>query len=223
MPTSAPDFSTATPATPVDPTQAETSEAAPTPTPSPTPRTAVGIPGKVLLEIAAGSEARYRVQEQLARLDVLSDAVGATQDVRGRIVLALDNVIESADSRILIDLRTIRSDERRRDGYIRNNTLETALFPLAEFIPREILGLPVPLPTEGEATFQIVGDMTIHGVTSEVTWDVTASFTDSEVIGTAVTSFPFGMFGMEPPRVFLVLSVADNIRLEIDFNMTRIG
>ena len=79
--------------------------------------------------------------------------------------------------------------------------------------------MPSPLPTEGEVKFQLVGEMTIHGVTSALTWDVAATIVGDIMNGRATTSFPFSQFGMSVPRVILVLSVEDNIRLEIDFLM----
>lgn len=196
------------------------------PTPIPTsipsqetsPGTALGI---VRLVIAPGTEARYRVREQLARLNFPSDAVGTTQQVTGAIVLAGDTLTLQEGSRITVDLRTLRSDESRRDRYIQDNTLETRLYPYAEFVPREVRGLSGSLPTQGEATFQVSGDMTIHGTTRSITWDVTATFSEKEVVGQAKTSFRFGDFNMAIPRVMAVLSVEDNIRLEVDFRLTR--
>ena len=113
------------------------------------------------------------------------------------------------------------SDTDRRDGYVRRNTLSTGLHPFAVFVPREVPGLPFPLPTQGETTFQMVGDMTMHGVTSDLVWDVTATFAGDEITGQATTEFPFDKFGMTRPRVRLVLSVEDRIRLRIDFRLVR--
>ena len=89
------------------------------------------------------------------------------------------------------------------------------------FVPTEARGLPFPLPTQGEASFQLVGDMTLHGVTSELVWEFTATFTQDRVTGEATTEFQFGRFDMSPPRVRLVLSVDDLIRLRINFSMSR--
>ena len=37
----------------------------------------------------------------------------------------------------------------------------------------------------------------------------------------ALTSFPFSMFNLTQPRLLFLLSVEDEIRLEIDFRMQR--
>ncbi len=74
-----------------------------------------------------------------------------------------------------------------------------------------------PLPQEGEVSFRIVGDMTVHGVTKPVTWEATAQFSEDSVSGTAKTSFTFDYFNMDVPRVRLVLSVDETMRFELDF------
>ncbi len=168
-----------------------------------------------------GSEARYRVQEQLVGRDLPNDAVGTTNDVTGEIVLDPSSRIVPGDARITVGMASLQSDSERRDSYVRENTLETDRFPIAEFISREAPGLPSPLPTSGEERFQLVGDLTVHGVTRPVTWEVTAQFGEEEVTATASTVVRMTDFDMTPPRVGPVLSVEDEARLEIDLLLRR--
>ena len=186
----------------------------------PSPESSAG-PSLVRLEFAQGTEAVYLVNEQLARVNLPSDAIGTTDAVSGVILLGADNQIPAEGSELRVDLSTLTSDSDRRDGYIRRNTLSAGLYPFAVFVPREVPGLPSPLPTQGETTFQMVGDMTMHGVTSGLVWDVTATFAGDEITGQATTEFPFDKFGMTRPRVRLVLRVEDRIRLRIDFRLMR--
>ena len=72
-------------------------------------------------------------------------------------------------------------------------------------------------PTSGQATFQLLGDLTVRGVTRPVTWDVTATFTPQEVTGQAKTTFTFADFEIEKPGVALILSIEDQVGLELDF------
>ncbi len=167
--------------------------------------------------------ARYLVNEQLARLNSPIDAIGVTEKVEGAIVFGADGAVDSARSRIIVDMASLRSDSDRRDGYVRNNTLETGKYPTAELVVKRLTGLPWPLPSSGEASFDIIGDMTIHGVTKELTWRATAQFGEGSVSGQAETNFTFDTFDMDIPRVFVVVSVEDNIRLEIDFEAAVSG
>lgn len=160
--------------------------------------------------------ARYRVQEQLAALDFPSDAVGSTRAVSGQVVLRSDGTLAPADSQIVVDLRTLRSDESRRDNYIQGRTLDTGSFPSAVFVPREARGLGSRL-APGPFDLQLTGELTIRGVTREVTWEVSGEATEEEVRGLASTRITFQDFGLERPRVAVVLSVEETIRLELDF------
>ena len=178
--------------------------------------------GPVRLELGRGTVARYLVREQLAGANLPNDAVGSTTAVKGQIVLS-GGTVQAAQSRFTVDLSTLQSDDSRRDNYVRRSSLETTRFPTAEFVLREVRGLAAPLPARGPAQFQLAGDLTVHGVTSSVVWETTATFTADGATGKAATSFPFSQFGIQIPRVFLVVSLEDNIRLELDFRLVRAG
>lgn len=166
-----------------------------------------------------GNEARYRVREQLAGVDFPNDAIGATSAILGALVLDATGGVVSDGSRFVVDLTTLVSDRQRRDRYVKNRTLETDQYPTIEFKPTEQRGLPWPLPANGVFDFQLVGSLTLHGTTREATWDVHAEATVDGFSGTATTSFAFEDFGMERPRVAVVLSVEDTIKLEYDFHL----
>jgi polyisoprenoid-binding protein YceI len=171
--------------------------------------------------VADRSEARYRVREQLAGISFPSDAVGTTSAIDGSIFLDTQGRIRTSDSRLTVDLRTMRSDRDRRDNYVRRNTLETERHPTAVFIPSEVRGLTFPLPQTGTASFELIGDLTIRGTTRPTTWEATATFNGQEVSMEAKTSFRFADFGLSIPRVASVLSVEDTIRLETDLLLRR--
>ena len=69
----------------------------------------------------------------------------------------------------------------------------------------------------------MVGDFTIQEQTSEVTWETVIQVAAGESTGTAKTTITFEQFGLTKPRVAVVLSVTDEIRLEIDFTVVREG
>ena len=166
-----------------------------------------------------GTEARYRVREQLARIDFPSDAIGKTSKVEGQIVLDPSGGIVREQSKFTVDLTSLASDSERRDNYVRRNTLQTAQHPAIAFAPTEFRNLRFPLPASGEVTFQIVGEMVIKEQTRPVTWDVTARLAQGAVTGQATTKFTFADFELNKPRVASVLSVDDDIRLELDFRL----
>ena len=190
-------------------------------TPSPTVRHAPEEPeGRVHLVLAdSGNEARYRVREQLAGLDFPNDAVGVTGGVTGGIVIGENGAVVSEESLFLVDLKALKSDKERRDGYVQRRLLETEQYPTAELIPTEVRGLPWPLPSSGAVSFELVGDLTVRGVTRSTTWKVDAEVIDRGFVGSATTKFTFDEFELTKPRVAVVLSVEDDIQLELGFHL----
>jgi len=171
--------------------------------------------------VASGSKADYRVREQLARLSFPTDAVGTTTALSGDLVLGADGKIDSGQSKITVDLTSLQSDTSMRDRYIQGNVLDTSDYPMATFVPTAIEGLPTPLLTAGQKTFKIAGNLTVHGVTKPLTFNVTAHANGKDVTGQATTTFTFEDFGVTPPKTMAVLSVNDDIKLEVTLHLTR--
>ncbi|HEV8448486.1 MAG TPA: YceI family protein [Gemmatimonadaceae bacterium] len=167
-----------------------------------------------------GNEARYRVREQLVGFDLPNDAVGITKNVTGRIVVGRDGRIVRDSSRIVVQVTSLKSDKTRRDGFLQKNTLETSKYPQVELVPTTFEGLTEGIPPGSTTTFSLVGDLTVRGVTHPTTWHVTARADGSDVVGSAATVFTFKDFGLDQPRVPVLLSVADTIKLEYDFRFS---
>ena len=165
------------------------------------------------------AKARYLVREQLARLDFPNDAVGQTNDVSGNIVFGKDGSVKSESSRIIVDLSTLKSDEPRRDRYLSRNSLETSKYPEASFIIEEVQGMKWPIEKNiGLVELQLIGQMTVHGVSKSLIWTVEGNILDEDTMqGTAKTEFQFSYFDITIPRLAFILSVEDRIRLEFDF------
>jgi polyisoprenoid-binding protein YceI len=166
---------------------------------------------------ATGNEARYRVREQLAGFDLPNDAVGVTKDISGQFVVDSDGKIVRDSSKIVVLLTGLKSDKSRRDGFLQRSTLETSKFPQVELVPVSFDGINAPLPSGASKTFALVGDLTVHGVTRPTMWHVTAHAEGNDIVGTAMTAFTFKDFELAQPRVPVVLSVGDTIKLEYDF------
>jgi polyisoprenoid-binding protein YceI len=222
-PTSAP--ATAAPAAtaPPPPAKPTTAAAAQPTTPAQATKPAAAPAGTVQLNLAPeANRARFRAREQLARLPAPSDAIGATSEVTGSVGVGPTGVVPEA-SKVTVRLDSLATDQAMRDRFIKQSTLQTQRFPTAEFHPKEASGLPWPLPTSGEQSFQLTGDLVIHGVTQPKTWEMKAQFAPNEVTGSGTTSITLEQFGMEKPRVASVLSIDDTIVLEIDFKALSNG
>jgi polyisoprenoid-binding protein YceI len=181
------------------------------------------VAGLHLAVAPSGNEVRYRIREQLARIDLPNDAIGRTGQITGGIGIGADGQIVPAESKFTVNVATLASDRSMRDNYVRRRLLETDQFPTVEFSPISLRGLPKTLPTSGAHTFDVLGNLTVHGVTKPTTWRVTAESKNGQVTGTASTLFTFSDFKLDQPHVPIVLSVNDTIRLEYDFALIPKG
>jgi polyisoprenoid-binding protein YceI len=208
-------------ATPAPTAVASTATAAPTAaaTASATTATTVTTP---TWTVSNTSKATVRVREQLVGVNLPSDAVLVATGATGTFVLKDDGTF-SPDSKITFDLTTLASDQRDRDSFVKMDTLQTRQFPKAEFVPTKTSGLTLPMPASGEFTFKLTGQITIHGKTKEVTFDVVATRNGNDLTATATAAptWKFGDFGMSAPSVpFRVVSVVDEIRVVVDLVAT---
>src|SRR5829696_2960931 len=160
------------------------------------------------------STARYRVMEELAQIGE-NEAVGETQAIIGQFGFGEDGMPLPC-SRFDVDLRTLQSDQAKRDNYLYRNTLEAEKYPLATFVLRAVEGMDAPLQEGQETTLRLIGDLTLRDQTKLVAWEARVSLVDEALTGTAATMFEMSDFGIEAPSVPVVLSLDETIRLEVD-------
>jgi polyisoprenoid-binding protein YceI len=143
---------------------AQSDEAAAAPETANRPLASAAPPGSIRLVVDANtSHASYHAREKLAGNDLPSDAVGTTHGVSGAIVLNPDGTPNSDQSLVTVDLTSLMSDEDQRDNFIKRNTLQVDQFRTATFVPTQVVGLDTPLPTSGQQSFQLLGNLTVHG------------------------------------------------------------
>lgn len=159
------------------------------------------------------SEAKVTVNEKFVSAPLPSDAVLTTNAIQGQLFLGPDTKpVEGA--KILVDLRTLKSDKTQRDNYIRTNTLQSDQFPLAEYVITGVDGWTGPLKEGQQSTFKILGNMTIHGVTKPIVFDTVATMQGGTVTGTAKAAFKFQDFGLSAPSL-ATLKADENIKLDL--------
>ena len=169
------------------------------------------------LEIRSPTTARYSIGERVVRLDTPITAVGETSNVQGRITFDSEGAI-SPGSNIKVDATTLRSDENKRDNWVRRNG---GLGQEISIELKSVQGLPWPLPESGSFDFRLIGEMTISGITKSTIWETSADFSTSSVIGVAKTSVTWDEFDISKPRLPFIISVDDDIDLSISFETTR--
>jgi polyisoprenoid-binding protein YceI len=169
------------------------------------------------------SEASYDVQEKLAFLPLPSRAVGRTNAIQGHFTLTLGAASRVDEAQFSVDLRTLTSDQNRRDQLIRTQWLESNTYPMAEFRATRVEPLPIGYVEGHEVPVRITGNMTIRTTTRELTFDTRASMQGDTIRGTATTFLLMRDFGFEPPSIANAVLVEDGVNLTVSFTARSEG
>ena len=166
--------------------------------------------------VAPGSQAGYRVTEQLASLPAASEAIGRTDQVTGQIVVTSDGTTTTVDSGSLtVDTTSIASDESRRDNRMRNEGLQTDEFPTATFTLTQPVEVPAAALAGTATDITLVGDLTLHGVTKSVEIPAQARLADGQIQVQGSITFPLSDFAIQAPNIGgFIISIADEGTLE---------
>lgn len=170
-------------------------------------------------KITNASQVGYRVVEDLVGGLANNVAVGRTSEVTGTVTIAGTKATAVSAT---ADLRKLTSDSSRRDGQVQTRILNTAQFPTTTFA----LTAPIDfgsVPTVGaDGKTSATGDLTIHGVTKRVTFDVTyrlVSATEIRMAGSV--AIVWADYGIPSPTFAGVANVRDNGQMEFVLVATR--
>ncbi len=171
-------------------------------------------------EIQPGeSQARFVIDEVLQGAP--KTVVGSTNQVAGQIALDPTDLDTAQVGTILINARTIVTDSEQRNRMIQNRILETGQHEYISFQPKQLVGLPDGAPAGQAVPIKIVGDLTIKGITHEVTFDATVTPASTDRLqGSAATTIRYADWGISIPQVPIVAGVADQAQLQLDFVAT---
>ncbi len=168
----------------------------------------------IAISFQAGSMARYKIGEQFARLPTPITAIGETSGINGKVYLNKDgHVSDSNSSVIIVDVQSLKSDENKRDNWVRRNGgigSEISIDVL------EILGHPWPLPEAGDMEVSINGNMTISEITKPVVWEGLLLIENKGITGSISTVITWDQFSLSKPKLPFIISVDDEIVLELD-------
>jgi polyisoprenoid-binding protein YceI len=161
--------------------------------------------------------AGYRFDEELANIGG-NTAVGRTPGVTGTMTVAGDEVT-AVD--VEVDLTTLQSDSGLRDGALKSRGLESEQFPTATFSLTEPLPLPAGVEEGEQASTSATGELTIHGVTKEVTVEVEAQLSEGSAAVVGQAPVVLADFDIEPPTGLSVLSIKDEGTFEFQIFFTK--
>ena len=144
--------------------------------------------------IAEGSEVGYRVKEILFGQE--AEAVGRTSEITGTFTIDGNSLTEGSFE---VDMASVTSDQSRRDGQFRGRIMEVETYPTATFELTEPLNLSGinEQQTQGEAT--ATGNLTVHGVTREVTFDIKGVRSGDQIQITGSIPIVFADYNIDNP------------------------
>ena len=163
--------------------------------------------------IGSGSSAGYRVDEVLNGADVT--VAGTTDQVTGSLVVSGGD-LQSAQ--VDVDMASVATDSDSRDSYFRDDVIDVAANPTATFAVTRAVDLPELTGTP--VTVPVAGELTVHGVTQQVTVDLSVVRTADGVEASGSIPVTFADYDVTPPDLGFV-SVEDSGSVEFFLVLAR--
>ncbi|MBK8901274.1 MAG: YceI family protein [Anaerolineaceae bacterium] len=166
--------------------------------------------------VPAESLVTFTLEETLRGLP--TTVVGQSRTVAGQIAVDFADPAASQIGPILINARTLLTDNEFRNNAIQNFILQTEAYELITFTPRQISGLPGEITLDHPVNLEIQGDLTIREVTYPITF--TAAVTANgrtQLTGSASAQLSRADFSLQIPDAPGVANVSEEIHLAIEF------
>lgn len=162
------------------------------------------------------SEVRFNAHEILGGNPNV--AVGVNSEISGDLEIDFAHPQESKLGPIEIDAASFATDNGLRDQAIRQFILQSNRFPTITFDATDIVGIPDQVKAGDTLNLQISGDLTLHGVTKNVTFDAQVTLVSTDQLqGSASGTILRSDFGLVIPNVPRVAGVEEAVELEFDF------
>lgn len=190
---------------------------APTLATVPAAASAEGGGGQVVFEIdKTSSEVRFEIDETLRGSPFR--VVGTTSEVAGQIRVDFDDPPASEVGEIVINVRTLDTDDSLRDRAIRGRILG-ANDPdneFARFVPAAVEGIPDQIAPGDAFPVSITGDFTLSGATRPVTFQGQVTLTAPDRLSIEATATVLHAdFNLNIPEIPIVANVSEEVLLAV--------
>ena len=159
----------------------------------------------------------YRIGETFADIGTAT-AVGRTSDLSAE--LDFDGAMITRVV-IVADLRTLRSDQSRRDQALRSRGLETDTYPTATFTLSEPIAIGEAALAGGLIEQSVRGTLELHGVANEVEIALTGQLVDGLAVIVGSAEIALADYEIVPPTNFRVISIEDSGTMEFQIILSR--
>ena len=169
--------------------------------------------------VSGESVASFTLEEDLR--GVRTTVVGVTGEVGGNIKVDLAQPGASSIGTILINARTLETDNSFRNRALRSQILRSAQdeFEFIVFEPRALSNFSAESVAVGETiSFDVAGDLTVTDVTRSVIFSAEVTLeSETQLSGSAATNLLYADFDLAIPDVPGVANVTDDVDLRLDF------
>ncbi len=168
-------------------------------------------------EVDTGTYVGYRVTEELRNIGEKS-ATGRSPEVEGSLTI-VEGRLTAVD--LTVDMTTLESDSGLRDGAIATRGIEYSRFPTSTFALTEAVTIP-DAALDGESfEVTVVGDLTLHGVTNEISLPLAARFVANRMVVVGTVTIVMADYDITPPKAGPVLEISDAGELEIQLFLKK--
>ncbi len=163
--------------------------------------------------VSEGSEATFSVGEVLANVSIPNyEAVMRTTGLSGEVRL------DGEASVVTVNLHSMESDEPFRDRYVQSRMFPGQ--PTASVTFGNLTPLPGGFTNGDEVTTEVVGTLNINGMDVPLTFAITARDDGDEVFVLGRSTFTWDQIGEPVPTARSVVSVEDEVRVEVLLALT---
>lgn len=177
-------------------------------------------------QISSGSVVGYRVKEQFVGQSSSHEAVARTGDVTGTVSITHNGTTyQMSAAMVTVQLSGLASVDSvagynvtNRDRIVQGS-LDVRDFPTAVFKVQSVV-LPAGVETGQAVTVSVPGQLTVHGVTKDVTASVQlrVTGTTAQIAGSISTNMTD--FGVSPPTIGFT-TVQPAVTIEFQLNLTQ--
>ncbi len=157
----------------------------------------------------------------------LETIVGKTGEVMGFVTIDLGDVMGSTEGRIEVDLASLKTGIGLRDSHMREQYLETDMFPRTVFeMTRVIETTRNTLEDQKPVELKLEGNFSVHGVSRQIVVPMTVTYIrESEATGgrhpgdllhiVGTFDILLSEYSIKRPQ-FVILKLDDKQRIDID-------
>ena len=177
-------------------------------------------------QITTGSLVGYRVKEQFVGQSSTHEAVARTSDVAGSVSIAQSGATyRMTSATVTVQLANLTSVDSvagynvtNRDRIVQRS-LDVSSYPTAVFKTSSV-ALPAGVETGQTVTVSVPGQLTVHGVTKDVTatLQLRVSGNTAQIAGSITTNMTD--FGVQPPTIGFT-TVQPGVTIEFSLNLAQ--